>query len=188
MCLKDICANSFYLMKWNISGYMGKPQSFKKKCAFTDKMKRGLKTFTGMKQGWESHSNANMGFFFFFFNGQGGWLRGQSYWEKWNRKSHPKNWAIVKKHSLSLDLRELICSQLDFSMAIKQWLLSTSHFPSFECPGLLPEILIQSSLSHHRVLEGEDAQRFYQSIERGLLRPLYWDLLRGLLRETKSLN
>lgn len=128
------------------------------------------------------------GLFFFFFNGQGGWLRGQSYWEKWNRKSHPKNWAILKKHSLSLDLRELICSQLDFSMAIKQWLLSTSHFPSFECPGLLPEILTQSSLSHHRVLEGEDAQRFYQSIERGLLRPLYWDLLRGLLRETKSLN
>ena len=126
--------------------------------------------------------------FFFFFNGQGGWLRGQSYWEKWNRKSHPKNWAILKKHSLSLDLTELICSQLDFSMAIKQWLLSTSHFPSFECPGLLPEILTQSSLSHHRVLEGEDAQRFYQSIERGLLRPLYWDLLRGLLRETKSLN
>ena len=125
---------------------------------------------------------------FFFCNGQGGWLRGQSYWEKWNRKSHPKNWAILKKHSLSLDLTELICSQLDFSMAIKQWLLSTSHFPSFECPGLLPEILTQSSLSHHRVLEGEDAQRFYQSIERGLLRPLYWDLLRGLLRETKSLN
>ena len=52
-------------MKWNIIGYMGKPKS-SKKCAFIDKMKRGLKTFTGIKQGSESHSNANMGFFFFF--------------------------------------------------------------------------------------------------------------------------